>query len=475
MIKIIIVLMLVCTLCVSCMKPPVKPELIPITEESNEMQSPIAEITMLLKTDDFVMENWTVLDTLFKKSGISAAIKTIRPARYIETLNLNLSSGIVYDIMELPPAYAQAADEYIIDAAPLINQYAPNYIHWLNGFSSRMITALSSSAGEIKLFPIRQDVGVVSAIPFIKKEVEGRQFDAVSFYNAITASGGKFAVPGSTMTLCELTAPMFATSTGVIKKSNNNVYGPTTTEFKAMLLYLNSLYSKKLLSETFFVYTPTNLLYDIESGVVTAGIFTQSYYEDAYESGMEPFMFSPVEDAALPGYYNQPTSYAALTDVSGNQEYAIQFINYCFSDEGRRLLNNGVNALHVTDQPNGMLKPLAPFTHVNAYQWKQQGITPDGLPGIYYNYWTQFEPSLYELLIPMRVFGASEDLMVASLPATGNNALASQVVNGALDPVLHEWWTEFIVGSKSLSSDWNEYVRKVNAAGLNVLLDLHYN
>ena len=194
--------------------------------------------------------------------------------------------------------------------------------------------------------------------------MEGRQFDAGSFYNAITQSGGKFAVPGSTYTLCELMAPMFGTSAGAMIKNGTLVYGPTTEEFKSMLLYLNSLYMNNMISESFFVYTPTNLLYDLKSGDVTAGVFTQDYYEAAFEAGMEPFMFSPVEDAGLPGYAKEPVSYAAVSDVNGNAANAIMLLDYCFSDDGRRLLNNGIEGLHVRLYENGVLQELEPFTQI---------------------------------------------------------------------------------------------------------------
>lgn len=471
----IIALVVLIVLLTSCLKAPALPQMIPLPQAPSPLPEANVQITMMLKTDDYVMEDWPVMDQLFRQSGISALIKTIRPSRYIETLNVNLSSGKIYDVMELPPAYVHAASEYIINAAPIINQYGPNYINWLTKFSDDMLIALSSSTGEILLFPIRQQVGVVSAIPFIKKEVDGRNFDAVSFYNAISQSGGKFAVPGSTMTLCELVAPLFATSTSVLIENEKQVFGPTTAKFKAMLLYLNSLYNKGMLSESFFVYTPTNLLYDIKSGVVTAGIFEQKYYEEAFNAGMEPFMFNPVDGASLPGYYNMPISYAALSNANGKESYAMQFIDYCFSDEGRRLLNNGIESLHMAEYDNGVITPIAPFSHAGSFQWKEQGLTPEGMPGLYYTSWTQFEKPLYDMLVPMREYGAGEDLLVAPLPVLGTNALAAQVVTGAIDPILNEWWSEFIVGSKSLSSDWDEYIRDINSAGLSIYMDLHYN
>ncbi len=435
---------------------------------------PEAEITMMLKTEDFVMEDWAVMDRLFRESGISCVITTIRPERYSETLNLNLSSGKIYDVMEIAPEYSEAADQYIVDAAPLINSFAPNYINWINTFSPQMLSSLATPLGEIKIFPFRQDVGVISAVPFIKKETDGRQFDAGSFYNAIINSGGRFAVPGSTTMLCELMAPFYGTSVDAYMKDDVLVYGPTTDEFKAMLLYLNSLYQNNMISESFFVYSPTSLLYDITSGDVTVGIFTEEYYEAAYESGMEPFMFSPVDGASLPGYKYEPASYAGISNANGKQEYAMKFIDFCFSDKGRSLLNSGIEGLHVKEYDNGTLKALEPYTRYDAYQWKEQGLTPEGLPGVYYNSWMKFSEPLYELLIPMRKFAPNEDMLVAALPVTGAQAVSSQVIMGELNPLYHEWWSEFIVGSKSLSTDWNSYIRDINGAGINIYINMHY-
>ncbi len=472
--KLPIVFLLAALLLSACFKMPEEEAKLPLPTEPVIVSEPQIQITMMLKTEDFVMEDWPVLDEIFKRSGISCAIKTIRPARFAETLNLNLSSGVIYDIMELPPEYSEAADEYIIDVAPLINEHAPNYINWLNSFSPEMLTSLATAKGEIKVFPFRQETGIIKVVPFISSQVEGREFDASSFYNAINLTGGKFAVPGSTVTLCELMAPLFNTSTDAYMKNGTLVYGPTTEEFKAMLLYLNSLYMNDMISESFFVYTPTNFLYDIESRDVTVGIFPEEYYEQAYKAGMEPFIFEPVEGAHLLGYKKEPSSFAAITNANGKETAAIKFIDFCFSDEGRNLLNNGVQGLHVTEFDNGTMTALEPYTRYDSYQWKEQGLTPEGMPGVYYNSWTKFSKPLYDLLVPMRKYAPDEGTMAVALPVTGSNAIASQVVLGELKPLFHEWWSEFIVGSKSLSSDWSEYVRDINGAGVNIYINLHY-
>ncbi len=439
-----------------------------------DLAFPDTEITMMLKTEDFVMEDWAVMDRVFKESGISCVISTIRPERYAETLNLNLSTGVVYDIMEIAPEYSEAADPFIVDVSSLINSHAPNYINWINTFSSQMLTSLATSKGEIKIFPLRQEMGVISAVPFIKSEAEARQFDAGSFYNAILNSGGKFAVPGSTELLCELMAPFYNTSVDAYMKDGALVYGPTTDEFKAMLLYLNSLYQHDMISESFFVYSPTSLLYDITSGDVTVGIFTEEYYEAAYEAGMEPFMYTPVEGASLPGYKYEPSSYAGISNAQGRQDIAIKFIDFCFSDNGRSLLNCGIEGLHVKKFDNGVLNALQPYTRYDAYQWKEQGLTAEGMPGVYYNSWTKFSQPLYDLLVPMRKYAPDEDMLIAALPVTGRDAVESKMIMGEIKPLFHEWWSEFIVGSKSLANDWNSYIRDINGAGINRYINMHY-
>lgn len=474
--KLIIIILLLSILISSCFKMPEEDSnKLPLPTKPEPVAIPQTQITILLKTNDFVMEDWATIEQVFRESGISCLIKTVRPSRYAETLSLNLTSGIVYDIMEIAPEYADAADEYIVDALPLFNEYAHNYINWLNTFSPKMLSSLATSKGEIKVFPFRQETGLVRAMPFIKSTVEGRDFDASSLYNAINTSGGKLAVPGSTEMLCELMAPHFDTSTGAYQKEGKLVYGPTTEEFKAMLLYLNSLYMNNMISESFFVYTPTNLIYDMKNEDVTVGIFTEEYYEDAYEAGLEPFMFSPVDGAHLLGYSNEPTSYAGISDAAGNAVNAIKFMDFCFSDNGRSLLNSGVNGLHVMEFDNGVLEPLAPYANEDSYQWAEQGLTPEGLPGVYYNSWTRFKGELTSLLIPMRGYAPQKETMSAHLPVTGNDAIVSQVILGELSPLFHEWWSAFIVGSKSLSSDWSSYTRDINGAGINIYLNLHYD
>jgi hypothetical protein len=79
------------------------------------------------------------------------------------------------------------------------------------------------------------------------------------------------------------------------------------------------------------------------------------------------------------------------------------------------------------------------------------------------------------MLVPMRKYAAtSQDTFLAPLPVVGKNAQYSQTIKGTIDPILNEWWTEFIVGNKSLSSNWGEYVKAVRYAGLDQYLRLHY-
>jgi hypothetical protein len=128
----------------------------------------------------------------------------------------------------------------------------------------------------------------------------------------------------------------------------------------------------------------------------------------------------------------------------------------------------------VKEFDNGAIVPLEPYTKYDAYQWKEQGLTPEGMPGVYYNSWTRFSQELYDLLVPMRVYAPTDDMLVMKLPVTGSDAVASQVIMGEINPLFHEWWSEFIVGSKSLSTDWSDYIRDINGAGINIYINMHY-
>jgi hypothetical protein len=96
------------------------------------------------------------------------------------------------------------------------------------------------------------------------------------------------------------------------------------------------------------------------------------------------------------------------------------------------------------------------------------------MPGVYYNSWTKFAPALYDALVPMRQYAPERETMLSPLPVNGKEAIASHVVLGRLKPLFHEWWSEFIVGSKSLSSDWGRYINEVNGAGLNNYINMHF-
>ena len=169
-IKFIILLAVAIMVLSSCMKPPQEDEnKVPLPTAPTPLPDAPAEVSLLVKTKDFVMEDWPVLDELFRRSGIYASVKTIRPERYAETLSLNLSSGVVYDMMELPPEYMEAADQYIVDALPLINQYAPNYVGWLNSYSPEMLGALATSKGEIKTISDKAGNRSCKSCSFYKK------------------------------------------------------------------------------------------------------------------------------------------------------------------------------------------------------------------------------------------------------------------------------------------------------------------
>ena len=118
-------------------------------------------------------------------------------------------------------------------------------------------------------------------------------------------------------------------------------------------------------------------------------------------------------------------------------------------------------------------RSLSHLPKYNSFQWKEQGLTPEGIPGVYYNSWMKYPDELFDMLLPMRRYAQDESEIPLSMPVTGANAVASQVVTGSLNPIFHEWWSGFIVGNKSFS-EWRSYINEINGAGLNIYINLHY-
>lgn len=449
----------------SCFTPPEEPQteqyLIPSpTEQVEEYDT---TIKMALVTDDYVMESWPLMDELYSLSKMKAYYKTIRPSDWQDTIGRIMASNEGYDFVELDAYTAYEYSANLVDISEYVEQYAPNYLEWaMNDYTF----ASNYSYGQpITYFPFREDTNIFLGCAFADPSVRGKTVMDIEEFTAFM-EGKQLVFDGSTSELVELIAPYFGTSTYWYSNSDDQiVYGPTSDEFKLMLKILNNFYNLGIIPEDFEYSPPTQLTESVDNNTAGVVLGTEDNFEWLYEQGYEPVMLNFSASAYIPTYPNQPSKMGGIIAGTGNEVHVLQFIDACFSDEGRSLLNYGVDGVHTAIHEDGSIEYLDPYTLSGNYQWKEQGLTPEGLPGIYYNSWARFDEELLDDLIVMRQYLPDDDFLVPTNMISYTSYQSKQIVKDSVENVQYEWWTAFIKGEKSLDWDWGEYLSAMTNAG----------
>ena len=454
--------------CVVEQEPPQK-EPIPELETQGEVDYP--DISLMLKTNDYVMESWPVMEALFKMSRCDVVIKTVRPYDYANKVARVLASGEPKDLVQVDAAHGLASRALFTNVAPIIAEQAPNYYAWSRQYPKEW-NALSTNTGEIFVFPMREDTQRITSMAFIKSDEETPQsLDMEGLYAAL--EGKMLAVNGDSTKLCEVMAPFFGTSVGSIMVGDQAIFGPTHESFKTMLKELNRLYKGNKIEKDIAYSTRDMYTQAVERGDVAIAICPETDYEWISKLGYKPVMLNLGDGAYLPSNPVTPTSYGAIAQDSGKVEDVIRFLETCFTPEGRQLLNSGIHGTHSMRFEDGRLEMLDTFAHAGTFQWHEQGLTPEGVPGIYYNAWSRFDTTLYDRVLPMKAYEDAAKL-VPEIPNHGEVAKQALLAKGKLINVYHKWWTAFIKGEKSVYWDWNSYIGELRQAGLQDWIKANY-
>jgi len=461
----IIILIIVSVSFSACFAAPKEPErekyLIPSpTEEISEYDT---TIKMALVTDDFVMESWPMMDELYALSGMKAYYKTVRPTDWQDIIGRIMVASEGYDFVELDSYMAYVYQNDLVDISEYVQEYAPNYLEWaMNDYTFASNYAYGQP---ITYFPFREDTNIFLGCAFADPSMRGETIMDIEEFT-IFMEGKQLSFDGSTSELIELIAPYFATSTYWYNGSDNQmVYGPTSDEFKLMLKVLNNFYQLGIIPKDFEYNPPTELTESVNTNTAGIVLATEDNFEWLYEQGYKPVMLNFSTNAYIPVYPSQPSKMGGIIAGTGNEVNVLKFIDACFSDEGRALLNYGVDGIHTIAHEDGSIEYLDPYTMSGDYQWQEQGLTPEGLPGIYYNSWARFDEELLENLIVMRQYLPDDNFLIPTTMIAYTSFQPRQIVHDSVQNVQYEWWTAFIKGEKSLDWDWGEYLSEMNNAG----------
>lgn len=92
-------------------------------------------------------------------------------------------------------------------------------------------------------------------------------------------------------------------------------------------------------------------------------------------------------------------------------------------------------------------------------------MTPEGLPGVYYNSWAQFDEELLSDLVVTRQYLPDENFLIAKDVIDYKYAIPKRTARANVEALQYEWWTAFIKGEKDIDTEWTRYVSALTGAG----------
>ncbi len=460
----IIIISAVCALTASCFTPP---EPLPSEEYATPQPSADSEnieksIRMALVTDDFVMESWPVMDELYMLSGMKAYYKTIRPDDWQDSVGRIMIDPVDYDFVELDSYNAELYKEKLLDISPYLEEYAPNYLEWANTIPE---FASNYAYGQpITYFPFREDTNKFAGCVFADPSIRGQRSMGMEEFTEFM-TGKQIVFKGSTKELIELIAPYFGTSVYWYTVEGQQIYGPTSEEFKLMLRNLNNFYGMGIIPSDFEYCPPSEFTESVDDNIAGIALAAEEDFEWLYEQGYKPIMLNFSSNSYVPVYPSQVSKMGGIIAGTGKEMDVLSFINTCFSKEGRALLNYGVNGVHTLAHNDGSIEYLKPYTQSGTYQWVNQGLTPEGLPGIYYNSWAKYNSELLDELINLRQYMPDSSFLIPTTSISYTSYRPKIVTKETVEKIQYEWWTAFIKGEKSVDWDWGAYLAAMNNSG----------
>ncbi len=453
-----------------------------------------------------------------------------------EQFNLIVASSELPDIMYYSwgTAYPGGPDAAIADGKiyalnDYIKEYAPNLTAYLERHPD-MEKAITTDEGNIYCFPgIYTSTSDSSDVwqtaidrepfyePFIGLVIRKDWLDDLGldipvtlddWYNTLKAfrdeKGAKY--PLSYMNMFGCMAQSFATAFDItlpvtamggatafgIREDGTIQYGPAQEGYRGYLEFMNKLYSEGLLDPDFIVQDRTTLQSKVVNGEVGAWIEmmpaglgtlrTQVLAEDPEASFYPVGVANPVREEEQKLYYFQANypyvnSGAAITTSCKDIEMAVKLLDYCWSEEGERLVNWGIEG-----ESYEMVDGWPQFTDQIIHN--DLGLSPSQAHAQYRQLNGPFPMDHWQRLVSKTDYTLEEgkvDENIASLDLWAKNGtqpaglpsttiLSSESGDYAskfneINTYADEMYSKFIMGQESLDN-FDKYVENLKKMGL---------
>ena len=437
-----------------------------------------------------------------KATNVHLDLTLVSSESFATSLSLLWAAGDYYDLITAADSvYPNGIDsaveeEILLDIAPYLEEYAPDYLSLLNQYPD-FRTELTSDAGRIIAFSAYQDYadgGNVIRMDYL----EGLGMDIPETTEDLleVLRGFKSEYQLKSPLLCDKSMYMLGIwpaygipapgSDGALSwfvKDGEVLCAQTSDEYKEALTWLNQCYSEGLLTDEFL-----NMNVAMENAIIandTGFLWALSSALDPVvkaQNGDPNYRLEAIPDITL--HAGDTTDVGGLTggrgassiSISAQTEYpeiCVSYLNYFFTEEGRILTCFGVEGETFEYAEDGS-KQFTDFIMQN----------PDGLPStIAMAVYTGFvgTPQLISKESRLAVFSSPEE--IASLDIWASKRTNDAVYYGKLNTEETETFNslmgdlnthaeserlKFVTGSRSLD-EYETYVNELEGMGIDTV------
>lgn len=456
-------------------------------------------------------EELPLFKELEKRTNTKLTFMTPPVGQEKEQFNLIVASGEYPDIfIDMWDNYtgkgAKALeDQVILRLNDLIEEYAPNIKAALEQYPEAF-HYVTNEKGDIYGIPMvfTDNMQLVTWGVNLRKDwIDDLGLEVPEtvdeYYEVLKAfRDQKGAISPFTITLAHLKdshfiAGAYGVSTGFYQENGKIRFGPQEPGYKEYLKTLNKWYEEGLLDQDFATIDTNTRGAKMLNGQAGMSWAPSKGGVAAWNQGLQekdpnavvigaPYASLTRGEKVKFGKINpQGSMSGAVSSTCKDPAAAIRFLDYMFSDEGRMLLNFGIEGesytmvdgepvitdmiLHATDMPV--------LSKMNMYATSAEGNA--GMPTIVdQRYLTQVNavtPNVTEALETWAGTSTFENELSGIVPLSADSSKYAAVMN-EVTTYADEMFLKFVMGQESIDEKYEEYVSNIRAKGIDQAIEI---
>jgi putative aldouronate transport system substrate-binding protein len=423
-----------------------------------------------------------IIKHINEKFNVNLKIERILSKEYVKNLELKIAAGDMPDVFRYQLGSAHIYSQLYEDGFLMnFSEYADKYnLKGLKEYTNRPGTEEFREKDGVFQLPSRK-AGVTSVIIVrqdwldqlgLKKPTTMDEFKAMLKAFKDNKLGGNNTVPA---TFAFGAPDLLGLSTGFTganswtKKDGKWMYEHTMPQYKAFVQFARELYQDGLIDKEVFtaneaqakakfiggssgvIFAPTERYVAIEKDFAASN-------KSAKLSLIIPKPKGPAGDSArVSASYTEP--FVAIKKDRSEDFLArvAAVVDFTHSEEGIKILNYGIEGIHYKMENGNMVKTdlhsrdmIASLGHLTA-QTTDYSFAGGDVEGVLKENFDYSKKSGIAPPITALSYGASKDVVPS------------------VDKKYNEWMINFITGAKDINTNWDQYIKEMNDAGVTKL------